>query len=502
MKVHSHDIFNQFFLIATLLGSILLSAVSGMQAQVQTTTRSETQAASVEAFLRRQMQKDRIPGLQVAVVQHGRIVLHRAYGIANLQYSVPVTDQTVFPICSITKAFTGVAMMQLVESGQLDLAAPVSKYLDGLPAPWKGVTIRQLLTHMSGIPNLLDNRTGVSVGGGGEDAAWTWVRAQPMDFAPGERFSYNQTNYALLGKIIDKLSGEPFVRFMTERQFQVAHLSQTGFGDSRDVVKNKAQSYGYDYPSPASVGMLRNAYEDFPPFLRTASGMNSTADDMARWIIALQQGQILKQKNTFTTLWAPAAFNSGQLGQWALGWTVINRPVHRAVGMTGGGRAAFYLYPDDDVAVVILTNLAGSAPEELIDKVASYYIPGMQLFGISALRVELERRGYENAPAVVAELMKKDATFQLPELEMNDWGYRLLTNGKPKQALEIFKLIVSLYPESGNAYDSLADGYDVNGDRALAIQNYKRSLELDPKNTNAVKRLKKLEADGTKSRPQ
>jgi CubicO group peptidase (beta-lactamase class C family) len=503
MKPHSHNVFHRLLPIVALLGSTILAPVSGMQAQARSKTRSEAQAASVRAYLRSEMRHRGIPGLQVAVVRHGRLVLLGAYGVAYLQYAVPVTHQTVFPICSITKAFTGVAMMQLVERGQLDLTAPVSNYLDGLPAPWQVVTIRQLLSNMSGIPNIIDNNSGVLVGGGGEDAAWAWVQAQPMSFAPGERFDYSQTNYVLLGKIIDKLSGEPFIRFFTERQFQVAQMSRTGFGDSRDVVRDKAQCYGYDYASPTPGGKLRNNYESFPPFRRTASGMNSTAEDLARWIIALQQGRILKKKASLTTLWTQVAFNNGQLGQWALGWgVVLNRPMHRAVGMTGGGRAAFYLYPDDDLAVVILTNLAGGWPEELIDPVASYYIPKMRLPGISALRLELQKRGFGNARAVVAELRKKDASLQLPEVELNDWGYRLLTSGKPKQALEIFKLIVSLHPESGNAYDSLADGYEVNGDRALAIQNYKRSLELDPKNTNAVKRLKKLEADGTGLRSQ
>jgi CubicO group peptidase (beta-lactamase class C family) len=407
----------------------------------------------------------------------------------------------VFSINSIAKAFTGVAMLQLVEKGQVDLAAPVSKYLDGLPAAWQDVTIRQLLSHMSGLPHIIDPRTGGLVGGGQEDDAWACVKAQPIDFTPGERFSYNQTNYALLGKIIDKLSGGPFARFMTERQFQAAHMVRTGFGgDSRDVVKNRAQSYRYDYASKGSE--LRNVHEEFAPFRRTASGMTSTAEDMARWIIALQQGRILKDKASLATLWTPVAFNNGQLGEWGLGWTVINRPEHHAVGMTGGGRAAFYIYPDDDVAVVILTNLAGSYPEELIDQVAAWYIPAMRLSGVSALRAELQKRGFENARGVVDELTKRDRKFQLAEQELNNWGYRLLTNGKPKQAVEIFKLAVSLYPGSGNAYDSLADGYEATGNRALAIKNYERSLELDPKNTNAAERLSALRTPGVTHVPK
>ena len=202
---------------------------------------------SVEALLQREMQERRIPGLQIAVVQRGKIVLLKSYGTANLQNAVPVTDKSVFSIYSCTKAFTGIAVMQLVEEGKLDLAAPVSHYLNGLPEPWQPVTIRQLLTHVSGLPNILsvlDPDTG-KLPGTSEDIAWSKVLAMPMQFKTGERFSYNQTNYLLLGKIINKLSGKPFAQFFRERQFQVAGMSHTLLADSRDVIPSRAQSYRY-----------------------------------------------------------------------------------------------------------------------------------------------------------------------------------------------------------------------------------------------------------------
>jgi len=111
---------------------------------------------NVETLLQREMLERRIPGLQIAVVRNGKIVLLRAFGIADLQHSVPVTNKTVFPIYSCTKAFTGVAVMQLVEQGKVDLAAPISRYLEGLPPSWQPITVRQLLTHVSGLPNILD----------------------------------------------------------------------------------------------------------------------------------------------------------------------------------------------------------------------------------------------------------------------------------------------------------------------------------------------------------
>jgi CubicO group peptidase (beta-lactamase class C family) len=107
------------------------------------------------------MKESHIPGMQVAVVQHGKLVLTRAYGLADVQHSVPVTTKTPFSIASITKAFTGVAIMQLVEEGKgkLDLDAPVSRYLSSLPVAWRPVTIQQLLTHVSGLPDIVDQKT-------------------------------------------------------------------------------------------------------------------------------------------------------------------------------------------------------------------------------------------------------------------------------------------------------------------------------------------------------
>ena len=466
---------------------------------LQVSAQAQSKTGAAEALLRREMQERRIPGLQVAVVRHGKIVLLQSFGFANVQYSIPTSNQSVFPINSCTKAFTGVAIMQLVEEGKLDISEPGSRYLDGLPDSWQRVTIRQLLTHVSGLPNILQNQnTGKLVGDGGEDAAWAKVQNMPMEFPTGDRFSYNQTNYVLLGKIIDKLSGQPFVRVFDERQFRVAGMPNTGFGDSRDVIPNMAQSYRYISNLDGHAleqDKLINFYGEFPPFRRTASGMNSTAEDIGRWIIALQGGKLLKTQATLQQLWTPGKYNNGAPTQWALGWQTKPRKQHNAVIATGGGRAAFFVYPHDDLAVVVLTNLAGGSPEEFIDELAGLYEPAIAASDpVTVLRMQLRKRGYERAVEVFKELKQKDAAFYPLETDLNDWAYRMLNGGgKKKEALEIFKLNVLLYPDSANVYDSLAEAFEANGNRELAIRNYKRSLELDPKNTNAVERLKKLD---------
>lgn len=468
---------------------------------LQPLTHARADAGKVQALLRREMRERRIPGLQVAVVRRGKIVLLRSFGVANLQDSVPVNGRSVFAINSCTKAFTGVAVMQLVEEGKIDLSAPVSEYLEGLPAAWRPVTVRQLLTHVSGLPNILDvldPSTGKLTGRDDEDAAWAKVRAMPLESPAGERFSYNQTNYVLLGKIIDKYSGQPFARFFGERQFVPAGMTNTLFGDSRDIIPRQAPSYRYARSLDGHAlgeDRLVFAYGEFPPFRRAASGLNSTAEDLARWLIALREGKLLKTEAALKTLWTAGAYNDGSPTQWALGWVTKPRPRHGAVIATGGGRAAFFVYPEDDLAVVVLTNLAGAFPEEFIDELAGVYVPEIpESDPVTALRVRLRERGYDRAVEVYEELRKKDSTFRPSENDLNDWGYRMMNGGgKPKEALEIFKLNVLLYPGSANVYDSVAEAFEANGQREQAIKNYRRSLELDPANENAARQLKRLD---------
>jgi CubicO group peptidase (beta-lactamase class C family) len=488
---------------AFLFSLLALSAICSLQTQAQSKTQNKPEPGNVDAFLRSQMQKRRIPGLQLAVVQKGKIVKLGAYGLANLQDSIPVTNQTRFTINSITKSFTGVAIMQLVEDGKLDLDAPVSRYLDGLPAAWQAVSIRQLLTHTSGLPGGDNEKDGY-------DAFWAKLQTLPIEFSPGQQFRYNSTNYLLLGRIIDKLGGQPFTQFITERQLRVAGMPLTLFGDSHDVVPNSARGYTFSRNvggAPRSTYKLSNVFEEFPSFMRTSAGMISTAEEMARWIIALQGNRLLKEKTSLATLWTPGKLNDGSSPSWyrllngyALGWPMVIRAEHRAAAAVGGVRSALFIYPADDVAVVILTNLQGAFPESFIDEVAGYYIPDMRAstgFGlppsVKALHIELVKRGFEQASEAVNEAKKRDATFRLPEADVNTWGYRLLEREQTTEAIEVFKLNVSLYPESSNTYDSLADGYFAAGDKALAIKNYKRSLELNPQNAHAVELLKQLE---------
>ncbi|GGD32426.1 serine hydrolase domain-containing protein [Pseudoxanthomonas indica] len=494
-----------FWQALTATASLPAAAPAAMAAAAATTLPAAAAApAGLEDYLHEKMAHKRIPGMQVAVVRDGRMVFSGSYGVANLQDQIAVTPGSVFSINSATKTFTGVAILQLVQDGKLELDAPISRYLDGLPVQWQTIRVRQLLNHTSGLPDILvpprAQGTGVLVGDGGEEQAWEKVQTLPMDFPTGSAYRYNQTNYVILGKIIDKLSGQPFSDFIRQRQFVPAGMTTATFGDSRDVTAHRAVPYRYPQGAVSGrAGALENAFDEFPAFLRTGAGINASADDIARWLIALQQGRLLSAEQR-AALWSPGRFNDGRATPWANGWPVVAREEHPAVAGIGGRRSAFYVYPQDDLAVVVLTNLAGANPEDFIDEIAGFWLPELSAANggglpgnVKALRKALIAHDWRDGPARVAELKRADPGFDVSEDQLNRWGWRLVADeGKTREGLAVLELNTVLYPRSGNTYDTLAEAHALGGDRAAAIRNYQRSLELDPGNGHAVDELRKL----------
>lgn len=327
-------------------------------------------------LLQQKMKEQRIPGLQVAVVKGNRIVLSESYGLANVENRVPASKTTLFPINSATKSFTGVAMMQLAAAGLVDLDAPVSRYLQDLPEAWRGIRIRQLLGHSSGLPDIVDQKGG-PIGGGTEIAAWEAVKKLPMDAAVGAQFSYNQTNYVLLSQLIAKQTRMPYETYIAKHQFAVANMPLSTFGDSYELVPNAATIYattprGTSAPDDAS--RLSKWIYEIPYGLWAGAGIQTTADEVAHWLIALSNGRLISKADV-RKMWVPEKLNSGADGEWGAGWPVLQTSPHLQVAGFGGARAAFFVYPDDALAIVVLTNLAGANPQRFIPQIAEFYKP-------------------------------------------------------------------------------------------------------------------------------
>jgi CubicO group peptidase (beta-lactamase class C family) len=340
-------------------------------------------ANQVHTLLEKQMHDRDIPGLQIAVIQKGKLVFTDALGVSELANNTPVAMDTIFSINSITKAFTGVAVMQLVEAGKLDLTKPVGSYLEGLPVPWQSVRVEQLLAHTSGIPDILDKRSEKWLVEDIGPKNWEEIKALPMEFKTGDKFSYNATNYVLIGMIINKLSGQDFSEFITKQQLELVGMPKTGYSDFYDVVPKRALPYSnmhYINGEWWKYKKLGNVSETFPDFIRTASGMHSTVGDLSNWILALQNGKLLKNKTSIEQLWRPVHLNDGKtagfsdlLNGYAIGWPVVIRKNHPAYAAVGGGRAALVIYPEDDLTVIVLSNRLGASPESWVDDIAKFY---------------------------------------------------------------------------------------------------------------------------------
>lgn len=336
-------------------------------------------------YLEKKMEQEGIPGLQVVVVKNKEVILSENLGLANVPFSVDVNENTIFSINSIAKVFASTAILQLEEQNKLSLSDSISQHIPGLPSKWNSITIKQLLSHTSGLPGIEDtNEENKLVGSGSQESAWETVQKMPLQFEIGKDFSYNATNYLLIQKIIEKYSEVPFEESIRINQFDVAGMKQVFYGNSFDVVKNKSPTYVFYYLDETTGEYVKGddlieAHEEFPTSFRADAGVFTTANEMAKWIIALQNGELL-QKESIDKMWTPVKLDNGEywdfdgiLNAYALGWPVIKRENHSGVSAFGGGRASVSIYPDDNLAIILFTNLSGVYTYEMVDNIAGFY---------------------------------------------------------------------------------------------------------------------------------
>jgi D-alanyl-D-alanine carboxypeptidase len=329
-------------------------------------------ADAVDDYVTAQMQKRHIPGLSLAVVKDGKVVKMRGYGLASVELGVPATEESVYQLASLTKAFTATAVMMLVEEGKLNLDDHVSQHLNGLPENWSGITIRHLLTHTSGlagdpIPWSLDTVNKYYP----QDEYLKLIVNAPLQFTPGTRYSYANSDYFLLAVIIEKASGKPYADFLSERIFKPLGMTATRVNDPWEVVKGRVNAYGWDNRLVAPL--------QIHPSQAVGSGnLLSSVADLVKFDAALGSGKLLK-KSTLEQMWTPAKLASGEEVSYGLGWTIFNVRGHKVVGHSGNtiGFASQLSRYDDGTSVILLCNMfrGDDAPFKLSFRLAGFFIP-------------------------------------------------------------------------------------------------------------------------------
>lgn len=335
------------------------------------------QTDRVDEYVRYAMERFRIPGLAMAVVKDGQVVVARGYGRASLELDVPVTPETVFEIGSITKQFTAAAIMLLVEEGKVRLDDKISAYLSGLTEAWANVTVRHLLTHTSGIKSYTSvvNFLTLCRNDHTPEEIIRMVSEFPLEFQPGEKWAYNNTGYYLLGLIVEKASGKSYWEFLDERIFRPLGMTATRSSEPKAIIPNRARGYGW----------VENRYVNIDPLTTTAAGaagaIVSTVLDMAKWDAALYTERVLK-RSSLDQMWTPARLASGQMTDYGFGWRVGEIRGHRFVqhgGGTPGFRSHLLRLPDDRLTIIVLANRGGSTPAgSIAEGIARLYVPDLR----------------------------------------------------------------------------------------------------------------------------
>jgi CubicO group peptidase (beta-lactamase class C family) len=342
--------------------------------------------AATDAYIASEMAAEKIPGLALAVVRDAHIIKASGYGFANLEFNVPVKPETLFQTGSVGKQFVATAVMMLVEENKIALDDKLSKYLPGAPAKWKNVTIRELLSHTSGIadyggeidstPTVINLRQDYT-----EDELVKRFALLPMNFAPGTSWSYSNTGYVLLGVVIHKVTGEFYGDYLQERIFKPLGMTSTRIISEADIIPNRAAGY------ELANGEIKNQKWVAPSLNTTADGaLYTNVLDMAKWDAALYTEKLLKRAS-LDEMWTPIALHPVKAGgdtsyPYGFGWDVTSANGHHLIEHSGswqGFTTQISRYVDDELTVIVLTNLDSdhAKPDEIAHHVAGIYIPAV-----------------------------------------------------------------------------------------------------------------------------
>jgi CubicO group peptidase (beta-lactamase class C family) len=477
----------------------VLSPLLALAASASTEPRGQARSAAtvIDTFMKRAVEYGQFNGA-ILVIDRGRRVYEGAFGEANKEWHVPNTVSTRFEIASITKPMTAILIMQLVQEGKLQLHAKVSQYLPYYPAETgQRISVEQLLNHTSGLQQdigFIDDPIVAAINADmlSNDSLVKLIARRPMRFEPGTSYGYSSDGYAVLGAIIERVTGRSYWDALRERVLQRAGMSEAGVSVLRPVVQRRASGYaqtwdGYEYAPHIGV--------------TPAGGLYATLADMERFDRALY-GVLLVNEESKRLLFAPRSVIT------AYGWKTsedtlrsgVTRRVVRTTGGLPGFGAVMVRVPSLQRTIIMLTNIR-TMTWRLEDFAVSigrildgepYSLPKPSV--AEALASDVKARISAELIDRHFEQMRRDtARYALSEAELNRLGYHALNAWRDvTRAVDIFRLNVRAFPRSANVYDSLGEAYLAQGDTVRARTNYRRSLELDPNNSNAADILRRI----------
>lgn len=437
----------------------------------------------------------------VLVAQGNSILYQRALGKANLEWGVANTLDTKFEIASMTKPMTAILVMQLVEQGKVRLDGKISDYVPYYPRETgTKITIDQLLNHTSGIQQDIafpdDPRdvppiiTKINADLLSNDDLVKLISARPLRFEPGTSYGYSSDAYAVLGAVVEHVTGKSYLQVLQERILKPTGMVDTVPALLTPLVPRRASGYKESF-----AGIENAPHIGATP----AGGLYSTVHDLYLWERSLYGTSLVNQQSKDLLFGLRKVIT-------AYGWKTAEEEwagKRHAVLRTTGGLPGFVnlllRVPDQERVIILLSNIRGSVyrlddiaggVNHILDG-APYEMPKQPIAEV-LLRV-LDRSGVPAMRTEFEKMRQRPAEYSLSESEMNALGYYLLNaRAAVDAAVAVFQLNAEAFPKSANVHDSLGEAYLASGDKERAARSYRRSLELDPNNKNAQDVLRKL----------
>jgi len=440
----------------------------------------------------------------ILVIKEGELIINKGYGLANKDSKTLNNPNTIFDIGSNTKQFTSTAILKLVELGKLKLTDPLSQFFKNLPIKKQSITIHQLLTHTAGFSESI-GRDYSAFGKLSEISQKDFFEklfASKLLSEPGEKYSYSNTGYSILGRIIELASGQSYEAFLNEHLFTPAGMLQTGYLLPKWNTKQMAHGYNRNIIETESTITLYQEAGDVNWHLKGNGGINSTQNDMLLWYKALKTNIILTPES-FKKLTTPYPYTSSpkSTSNYGYGWGVkklennIKRISHN--GSNGTFAHTIIWYPKEDTYIVYATNANSSKVEGIAYVVAKIilaesYVPEPIKNNVYSFAMNYIKQHSADKSKELLTLLKENYADNLTTPDaLNTFGYILLrSNENLDWVLELFKTNAQLHPEDSNIWDSLGDGYLANDLKEDAIKSFQKAVELG--NMESQEKLTKL----------
>ncbi len=427
----------------------------------------------------------------VLIAKNDSVLFKKAYGFAHLGHQVKNNIATKFSYASIGKSFTATAIFQLIQAGKLSLDDTIGKFLPNYPnqIAKDEITIRHLLLHRSGLPNYFHSEKFLNTSK--EQfrtlhSLFPLFENEPLESNPDEQFAYRNTNYIILGSIIEEITKMPYEQYIKDHIFSNAKMKNTGNFDIDHPITNVAENYTLSdvYPNKLQKTIFMGTVIG-----SAAGGGYTTIEDLYQFATVFKHNHLLNSKYTAIMKTEPSTGFYGYGMQFA---GAKNSGIYGHSGGHYGTGAEWRIYEKQNYTVILLTNKDLDQgffdARFFIEKTISGTTPKLDSYFFTKTMVATcLDKGIEAAKKMIV-----NSSITLSEIDLNTKGYEMIKRGFYPKAIELFKLEVFAFPESYDAYDSLGEAYMKHGDFSKAVENYQKSLSLNPNNTNAKEKLKIL----------